>query len=209
MATLTFIQLQDRDWLYDQYVIQSKSAETIAKIVGCTKYPVYRRLKEFGIPLRKRTSKYPLLNDKQWLIDKYVEQQLSIKEIAKISGSTPGNVSSALVVLGIKTRNSQEAFKVKYPDGRRGESHPGWKGGITPLNHLIRTSKEYKAWRKAVFEHDNYTCQHCGQRGGDLEADHIKQFAYYVDLRFELENGRTLCKECHKKTDTHSRKVEK
>lgn len=87
---------------------------------------------------------------------------------------------------------------------------PGvWKGGITPINKLIRSSKEYKLWRKSVFERDNYTCQFCKVRGGTLQADHIKPFAYYPELRFSLDNGRTLCVECHKKTDTYKARAKK
>jgi len=73
-----------------------------------------------------------------------------------------------------------------------------WRGGVSSVNHLIRTSKEYKGWRKAVFERDNFTCQECGQRGGSLEVDHVKPFSLYPDLRLVISNGRTLCKPCHK-----------
>lgn len=82
------------------------------------------------------------------------------------------------------------------------ESNPNWKGGITPINKAIRSSLEYEEWRKAVFERDNYTCQSCGEVGGYLQADHIKPFALYPELRLELSNGRALCIECHKQTPT-------
>lgn len=89
----------------------------------------------------------------------------------------------------------------------KGERHHWWKGGITPLRMQIYHSLEYKAWRKAVFERDNYTCTECGQRGGWLEADHIRPFSLFPELRFEVANGRTLCKPCHRKTDTYGVKV--
>lgn len=82
-----------------------------------------------------------------------------------------------------------------------------WKGGISPLNERIRKSGAYQEWRKSVFERDDYTCQECKQRGGELHADHIKQFAYFPELRFVLSNGRTLCVNCHRQTETYGRNL--
>lgn len=83
-----------------------------------------------------------------------------------------------------------------------GEKNHNWRGGVTKEHEKIRKSLEYKLWRKAVFERDDYTCVQCNARGVWIEADHIKQFAYYPELRFDIDNGRTLCKPCHRKTDT-------
>lgn len=88
----------------------------------------------------------------------------------------------------------------------RGENHPLWKGGITDTNDRVRHSLEYKIWVRAIFERDNYTCVWCKKRGGNLEADHIKRFADFPELRFAIDNGRTLCVSCHRKTDTWGRK---
>jgi 5-methylcytosine-specific restriction endonuclease McrA len=68
------------------------------------------------------------------------------------------------------------------------------------LDRLARYSPEAEKWRKAVFERDDYTCQECGVRGTYLEADHIKPFGFFPELRYELSNGRTLCRPCHDKT---------
>ena len=62
----------------------------------------------------------------------------------------------------------------------------------------LRTTTEYATWRTNVFERDNYTCQHCKQHGGALNAHHKKAYADYPELRVELSNGITLCEECHK-----------
>lgn len=86
---------------------------------------------------------------------------------------------------------------------RLGEKNPAWKGGITPLNKTLRNSREYILWREAVFARDNYTCIWCGARGVYLNADHIKPFAHYPELRFAIDNGRTLCVPCHETTDTY------
>ena len=80
-----------------------------------------------------------------------------------------------------------------------GERHWNWKGGITPENARIRASAEYAKWRKAVFERDHFTCQMCGRYGCKLNAHHIKPFSKYPEYRLDLDNGITLCKECHKK----------
>lgn len=115
--------------------------------------------------------------------------------------------------LGIKL---SEETKKKIGETRRNnpkirkEFHYNWKGGITPINAHIRASNEYKLWRKAVFERDNYQCIWGGkEHGKKLHADHIKPFAYFPELRFAIDNGRTLCVDCHKTTDTYGVKVKK
>ena len=88
----------------------------------------------------------------------------------------------------------------------RGEKSPLWKGGITPGNQKIRHSLEYKLWREAVFKRDNWTCIWCRKRGVSINADHIKPFALFPGLRFAIDNGRTLCVKCHRKTDSYGSK---
>jgi hypothetical protein len=78
-----------------------------------------------------------------------------------------------------------------------GENHPNWKGGITPINHKIRDSLKMREWIKKILERDNYTCQICGTRGCHLHIHHIKSFSNFSELRFDINNGQTLCKECH------------
>lgn len=94
------------------------------------------------------------------------------------------------------------------------EKNGQWKGGVTPVNHLIRTSQRYKLWRKAVFERDGYTCVSCKLKGHKglgrrvtLNADHIKSFAEFPELRFEISNGRTLCLQCHTKTENFGKNI--
>jgi hypothetical protein len=88
--------------------------------------------------------------------------------------------------------------------GRRGQNSPiygekngRWKGGVKSENEKIRQSVEYKEWRNAIFARDNYTCQCCGEKSGDIEAHHIDNFSDNVDKRFDIDNGITLCKKCH------------
>lgn len=120
------------------------------------------------------------------------------------------------VILRNKSVENRKKVKMalinKPQPWRCGEKNHLWKGGITPINMAIRNSLEYKIWRRAVFERDNYTCVWCGVRCKKglgktvkLNADHIKPFSQYPELRFAIDNGRTLCKPCHLTTDTHGR----
>jgi len=90
---------------------------------------------------------------------------------------------------------------------RTGENNYKWKGGVSTENHKIRHSVEYKLWRKSVFERDNYTCVWCGIKNCTFNADHINPFSLYPELRFAIDNGRTLCVPCHKTTDTYGGKL--
>ena len=109
---------------------------------------------------------------------------------------------------------------IKRPNNL-GEKNHFWKGGKTKLSQQIRNSAEYSFWRKQIFERDNYTCQQCGRRTkkGDkviIEADHIYPFSKILDdyditsieeaisceKLWDIENGRTLCRDCHKNTET-------
>lgn len=76
-----------------------------------------------------------------------------------------------------------------------GEKHYNWQGGITPKNIKERIQFRYY-FQKKVFERDNYSCVLCGSRG-ELHVDHIKPWAKYPELRFNLDNCQTLCKSCH------------
>lgn len=91
-----------------------------------------------------------------------------------------------------------QGCKYCYEENRpRGENHPLWKG-TTPEYERIRKSKEYLAWKVAVFRRDKHTCQCCGSRAGNkLRAHHINSFVSYPELRFEVSNGITLCENCH------------
>lgn len=105
-----------------------------------------------------------------------------------------------------------------------GKNNNRWKGGITPLTICIRTLSEMKQWRKKIFQRDDYTCQDCGKKGGILNAHHRKRFniilkeflkeynqfspiedketlvrlAINYKPFWELNNGQTLCEDCHK-----------
>lgn len=78
-----------------------------------------------------------------------------------------------------------------------GEDNPNWRGGLTSLICKLRTSKRYQEWRKAVFARDYYKCQDCGTRHKFLHAHHIVPLSEDLTKALDLNNGLTLCIDCH------------
>lgn len=89
----------------------------------------------------------------------------------------------------------------------RGENAPTWKGGTSRQHRRGYRSEQWKQWRRAVFVRDDYTCQGCGQHGGYLTAHHVKSFAVYPDLRYDVSNGVTVCEPCHSERDHYYAKL--
>src|SRR3990167_859052 len=118
-----------------------------------------------------------------------------------------------------ETKEKLSKIKMGKPQfWSRGEKNSNWKGGITPLLEKIRHCFKYRQWRSDIFTRDDYTCQICSKRdGGIIHADHypkrfadifhenkiisLEQAIEYEEF-WNLNNGRTLCKEYHRKTDT-------
>lgn len=106
----------------------------------------------------------------------------------------------------------------KISIGKLGHKAPksAFKKGVHPWNYLgikvlselqkLHYTREYRDWRKKVLTRDNYMCKSC-ESNEHLETDHIKPFSLYPEFRFDVNNGRTLCHECHKKTETYGSRV--
>lgn len=79
----------------------------------------------------------------------------------------------------------------------RGPDNKLWKGNKTERRNAMERI-EYKTWRATVFKRDDHTCVICGKQEIKVEAHHIKKWANDEKLRYDPENGVTLCKDCHK-----------
>lgn len=107
----------------------------------------------------------------------------------------------------LKSQIKEKVFCSACNHKKTGKLNSNWRGGRVKERAKIRASREFKEWRRAVFERDNYTCQKCFQVGYELHAHHIKQFAFFPELRFEISNGLTLCKSCHLKLPRRRKKA--
>jgi hypothetical protein len=81
-----------------------------------------------------------------------------------------------------------------------GENHPNWTGGKRQRDY------QHARWADNIISRDKATCQKCGAKEIELHAHHIKPYIDYPELRYDLNNGVTLCCECH--WDEHSAFIE-
>ena len=97
-----------------------------------------------------------------------------------------------------KTWKHTEEYKKKLSISRLGKNNPMYRHGEYSGKKRRGLTQPQKEWRKSVFVRDKYTCQSCKKVGGDLQAHHIVPWADSVKLRFDIDNGGTLCVRCHK-----------
>lgn len=127
---------------------------------------------------------------------------------------TKKKMSDSHKKMSVETRQKMREAKL----GKTGPSSNNWNGGMTPLYSRIRNHHKLRQWRSDVFTRDKFSCVNCGDsKGGNLNADHIIPFiaimrAYSIscledalacEKLWDINNGRTLCIGCHKKTDTY------
>ena len=182
--------IPSRETLYSLYITQGKTLEEIGAILGVCKSTVGKWLKKEGIKARK-THLY------------HIGRKLPEKHKKKIGLANKtamlGNSNSKGRVSPMKGRRQTTEARRKIGNSQRGEKHYNWKGGVTPEHMRIRNSDEYKEWRMKVLQRDRFSCVNCGYRSRvkrDIVVDHIKPFCLYPELRLEVSNGRTLCREC-------------
>jgi len=109
----------------------------------------------------------------------------------------------------------------KVNKNNSGDKNPMWKGGKTKFSQQIKNLYEYSSWRMDIFRRDKWTCQICGAKNkkGEkyiFDADHIHPFSKILSEHnilsieeaisckelWDIKNGRTLCRKCHKETET-------
>jgi len=105
---------------------------------------------------------------------------------------------------GVRVSKMTEFKKGDIPwnKDKRGVMKTPWNKG---LGHSTRSerqkeisSADYKKWRRDIFSRDKYSCVKCGKSKCRIEADHIKMWTLYPELRYDINNGQTLCRDCHK-----------
>lgn len=86
-----------------------------------------------------------------------------------------------------------------YKENNFGENHHNWNPNLTDEDRNDkRLYFDYMVWRIEVYKRDNYTCQCCGDnRGGNINAHHLDGYHWCKEKRTDINNGKTLCDNCH------------
>ena len=185
-----------------KYYLDGHSTNQTGKMFNISSTAVFYILKKANIKRRSVAEGTSLMWDNPEF------KKLQIEKMQK------GNPSKAL---GKKWTID---YIIKRPN-QSGENNHFWKGGKTKLSAQIKNSAEYSFWRMQIFQRDNFTCQHCNARNkkGEkyiFDADHIYPFSRILDdfnissieeaisceQLWDIKNGRVLCRDCHKKTET-------
>lgn len=80
--------------------------------------------------------------------------------------------------------------------GRTGESNPNWKGGTSPERQRLYAGSAWRQLRRKIRLRDRGICQRCGGNES-THMHHIQPWSTNEELRFDIDNIITLCRECH------------
>lgn len=212
---------RDEAWLREQYIINKKSFDEIAKEQGVAQKCIWKWIHRYNIPVRPmgshRVGKHLSEETRLKISQSNKGKRRSPEFCALISSMKMGkpnpsaalpkspehcaNISNAKLGKKIKPCSPERRAKIIAHNRHAGqpkESHWNWKGGITPERNQMYYSKEYQTWRSGVFERDGYKCVKCGNgKSGVFRAHHVYNFSEFEHLRTNIDNGITFCYKCH------------
>jgi len=219
----------DKSLLENLYVKEQKTIRQISAELNIDTRVVVRNLKECGIRLRGNKK---LRISKDILTDLYIEQKMSTRQIAQKLDANEGMVRTSLKEHDIKQRNKSwkssqnkngKIVSCEFCDKKIYRKKSLLEKSLiffcswdcskefqavigSSLPESWRRRRGYKQWRKSILKRDMFLCKLCKSKK-DLVAHHIVEAQDNPDLRLEISNGITLCKNCHIKihrNDSHN-----
>jgi len=188
-----------------KYCDDDMSLREISQKFNCSEGVISNNIKKYGIirdtssdSYRKRRYKERIVIESELLWSLYWGNQYTIRQIANICKCYDSTIMNKFKKHNIPTLSISESLILH--ESHRGSKNWSWDGGKAVLNEGMRKSREYKQWRLLVKKRDNWACQICGEtKENDIEihAHHIKSFADYPELMFDVDNGICLCGSCH------------
>lgn len=119
------------------------------------------------------------------------------------------------VIIALKNRKGSKVIwsedrKNRFKERMSGERNPRWvtDRNQIDLNKRRNWSKECINWRESVYRRDNYRCK-IGSPDciTTIQAHHILGWKLYPELRFEINNGITLCLVHHPRKRTEEKRL--
>ena len=189
-----------KSWLEKKYLNEMLPASKISKILygkPSNKSHVITLLRENDIPIRQGSEAIK----SQWVNnDKRKSNQAKIAKEKLNDDKTRAKLRETMQTEQYRINTSIPKRGNNNPMyGVVGEAHPNWNSDYdSETNVLLRKDVETVRWRKKVFERDDYTCVKCNDdTGGNLIAHHKNGWHWDVENRYNIDNGGTLCKNCH------------
>lgn len=180
----------DEAWLRQKYLVEGLSTYDIGKMVGRNPKQVFQWLKGYDIPTRPRGEN--LKGE-----DCYMKQADAVNPF---KGKRHTDETRAALAITASRPKPYLRGPKNGMYGKCGAANVNWRGGHTPERQRIYASGEWSAIIRAVYARDNYTCARCGKKKvgkRSLHAHHVKSWAEHPELRLNLDNLITLCRECH------------
>ena len=181
------------EWLYRKYWDEELNSRDIAEIVYNKRKNgpnITRWMKKLEVPTRDRSSAVAL----QWVDNPERKKQAAKDAVKNMGAGTEGRIKL------LKLMDSEE-YKEKISLANGGENNGMWNPNLTEEDRMhTRNYRDYKVFKDGVLKRDGYTCVSCqSKRVDDLVVHHINGYHWDEGSRTEIDNGATLCKECHKK----------
>lgn len=195
----------NKTWFYCEHFGKKRTLKDIGESCGTSGENIGMLAKRRGWKIR----------DNKWTEEQIntlisLSEDMSLYDLSKILvDKTYNAIRLKAASLGVKSiyspgeETKKEEVRKKISATLQGISLEEWSGFVSTSNEEIRHGEEYRGWRESVFARDGYSCVRCGAKSVAgkavvLNADHIKLFSLYPELRTEVNNGQTLCVPCHK-----------
>lgn len=214
-----------KEYLIKNYTDDRLTPNQIGKIVGCNNSVVRRLLKKFGIHIRGISESHK--GHTSWNTGLTKETDIRLAKSAKNNSKAHIGIKYPNRGGNSFDYHKDDCSCCICKAARRelvGNKHPHWKGGTSSLYERIRNLLEADIWRNSVFKRDSYRCQHCYSVIKRFQAHHapkpfatllqeflqlyseyspiedqekLFEFAKVYTPFWNVDNGKTLCKDCH------------
>ncbi|UYZ20736.1 HNH endonuclease [Mesobacillus jeotgali] len=185
----------NRDWLYEEYIVKRKGYTVLANELGVSYSTILDRILFFGWELRGHNE-----------IDKGAPRRGTKHTPVSLEKIKATRIKKRVYFECFQCGKTTERVRSGYSrSGKRFCTYTCYKNYLKE-NRVetidITDSALYKEWRKKVYTRDNFRCKMpgCNSNSRDIAAHHIYPKKLFPEKQFLLNNGITLCRNCHEKT---------